>query len=486
MKYFHITFAVFYFVSIVSCQNKPAVEKTIIETPVEVKEEPVVTESATDSRYISSDYEQRFGREPHPELPWYHNASIYEINTRQFSKEGTFAKVTEKLTKIYSTGVKVIWIMPIHPIGVENRKGGLGSPYSISDYKAINPEFGTLEDFKTLVQTAHDLGLKVIIDWVANHTAFDHVWAKDHLDYYTLKDGKQVVALDLDGNPTDWTDVADLNYENKDMRAAMIDAMKYWITECDIDGFRCDVAGFVPLDFWIEATTELEKTKKNLFWLAEWDDPKMHEAFKVTYGWAPHHIFNDVAQGKVGTEKIKENLEEEAKTFPEFAYRMYFTTNHDENSWNGTIKERMGQNGDAMTALAFTIGGMPLLYNGQEAGLDKRLAFFEKDEIDWSDTKKVRFYQKLLILKQTNKALWNGEFGGKAKVFLAEGKQFGFTRQRGPDAVLVLSNFDDKMVEVEINPQMMPMTDIFTRLQIDFSRAVKIRLQPHAYLVFVN
>ncbi len=457
----------------VSCQNEP--------TKMKAEE----TESQDiDITMSGRDLDQRPGREPHPELPWHVNAAIYEVNTRQFSKEGTFSRVTEQLPRLTSMGVQIIWMMPIHPIGEVNRKGKLGSPYSISDYKGIHPDYGSLDDFKALVRTAHQLNLKVIIDWVANHTAFDHVWAKDHLNYYTLKEGKQVVALDLEGKPTDWTDVADLNFENDNMRAAMIDAMKYWITECDIDGFRCDVAGFVPLDFWKEATAELEKVKPNLFWLAEWDSPEMHEAFKMTYGWDIHHIFNDIAQGKSGTEKLAEYMKKEAETFPADAYRMYFTTNHDENSWNGTIEERMGKNGDAMTALAFTLSGVPLVYNGQESNLNKRLSFFDKDEIDWSNRKKIKFYQKLLILKQTNKALWNADHGGKPEIFHAKGKQFGFVRKKGVDAIMVMTNFDDKPADVDVDINMMPMTDIFNRTTIDFSRKVKVTMRPHSYMVF--
>ena len=242
------------------------------------------------------------------------------------------------------------------------------------------------------------------------------------------------------------------------------------------------------LSHWIFGLTpelKLDKVKKELFWLAEWDDPKMHEAFDMTYAWGPHHVFNEVAQGKVGTEKIKEFVEKEKTTFPKGAYRMHFTTNHDENSWNGTVRERMGKNGDAMTALAFTLTGMPLVYNGQEVELDKRLAFFEKDEIDWSQNrKKFKIFQKLLIIKMTNKALWNGKYGGDPEIFIAEGKQFGFYRKKGIDAILVMTNFDDKAADVIVDVKMKPMTNIFNRTTIDFGRKVKVNMPPNSYMVF--
>ena len=253
----HILFALLFIASISSCQNdKPAMKEKDVTPATKTEQAQENGKSTIDITMTGNEFAERSGRAPHPEFPFHHNAAIYEVNTRQFSKEGSFARVTEQLGRLSSMGVKIVWMMPIHPIGEKNRKGGLGSPYSISDYKGINPEFGTLSDFKNLVKTAHSRGMKVIIDWVANHSAFDNVWATDHLDYYTLKNGKQIVATDNDGKATDWTDVADLNYDNPEMRAAMIDAMKYWITECDIDGFRCDVAGFVPLDFWVDARAQ--------------------------------------------------------------------------------------------------------------------------------------------------------------------------------------------------------------------------------------
>ncbi|MEZ4908436.1 MAG: alpha-amylase family glycosyl hydrolase [Saprospiraceae bacterium] len=310
---------------------------------------------------------------------WSKNATIYEVNLRQYTKEGTINAFIPNLQRLKDLGIDILWIMPPYPIGEKNRKGVLGSPYSISDYTEINPDLGTKQDFKNLVEEAHKLGLKVILDWVGNHTAFDHKWTVSHPDWYT-KDSLGNITYPP---TTDWTDVADLNYDNPDMRKEMIKDMEYWVKDFDIDGYRCDVAGFVPNDFWSAATDSLNKVKPNLFMLAEWDDPSLHySGFNMTYGWELHHILNEIAKGKMEPIMLDSFQMKDSERYPKEAYRMNFTTNHDENSWNGTVYERMGKAADAMTVLAFTWQGMPLVYSGQEAGLNKRLSFFDKDEID--------------------------------------------------------------------------------------------------------
>ena len=323
------------------------------------------------------------------------NASvIYEVNVRQFSKEGTFTEVQKALPRLKEMGVDVLWLMPINPIGVKNRKGSLGSYYAVKDYKGVNPEFGTLSDFKSLVKEAHNQGMRLIIDWVANHSSPDNVWLdQGHKDWYTL---------DSTGNVqptigTDWWDVADLNYDNQEMRKEMISSMKYWVKECDIDGFRCDVAGWVPMDFWIQARKELE-TVKPLFMLAESEGADQHQAFDMTYGWEFHHIMNKIAQGKAEPAEIQTYLAKD-KEYPKNAIRMYFTSNHDENSWNGTEMERMGDARFVMAVLSYAMNGMPLIYNGQETSLDRRLLFFEKDQINWDKMDLVLFYTTLNSLK---------------------------------------------------------------------------------------
>ena len=324
------------------------------------------------------------------------NASvIYEVNVRQFSKEGTFTEVQKALPRLKEMGVDVLWLMPINPIGVKNRKGSLGSYYAVKDYKGVNPEFGTLSDFKSLVKEAHNQGMRLIIDWVANHSSPDNVWLdQGHKDWYTL---------DSTGNVqptigTDWWDVADLNYDNQEMRKEMISSMKYWVKECDIDGFRCDVAGWVPMDFWIQARKDLE-TVKPLFMLAESEGADQHQAFDMTYGWEFHHIMNKIAQGKTEPSEILTYLVKEDREYPTNAFRMYFTSNHDENSWNGTEMERMGDARFVMAVLSYALNGMPLIYNGQETSLDRRLLFFEKDQINWDKMDLVLFYTTLNSLK---------------------------------------------------------------------------------------
>ena len=356
-------------------------------------------------------YSQDNGR-PYVSINPISTSTIYEVNVRQFSKAGTFAEVQKALPRLRSMGVDILWLMPINPIGVKNRKGSLGSYYAVRDYKGINPEFGTLDDFKTLVAEAHNLGMRIIIDWVANHSSPDNVWLdQGHKDWYTL---------DSNGNVqptigTDWWDVADLNYDNMAMRQEMIASMKYWINECDIDGFRCDVAGWVPMDFWIQARKELE-TIKPLFMLAESEGADQHQAFDMTYGWEFHHLMNKIAQGKEKPESIQNYLIQD-KAYPSSAIRMYFTSNHDENSWNGTEMERMGEARHVMAVLAYGLTGMPLIYNGQETSLDRRLKFFEKDEILWDKMDLVTFYTQLNGLKHENPCMTSDRM--KTKVGLS-------------------------------------------------------------------
>jgi len=294
---------------------------------------------------------------------WSKNAVIYEVNIRQFTPEGTFAAFQRHLPRLKAMGVDIIWLMPVHPIGIKNRKGGLGSYYAVKDYKGVNPEFGEEEDFTNLVNATHEQGMKLIIDWVANHSSPDNVWLDEgKKEYYTL---------DSTGNlqptiGTDWWDVADLNYENKEMRSRMIDAMKFWVDKYGIDGFRCDVAGWVPIDFWKEMRVELDKVK-DLFFLAEAEEPLMHEAFHMTYGWEFHHIMNKIAQGKEGKAAIIKYLEEQPNKYKPEDIRMQFTSNHDENSWNGTEMERLG---DALQRTGNKYDQAPSFFRKRHDSLD--------------------------------------------------------------------------------------------------------------------
>lgn len=413
---------------------------------------------------------------------WAHNATIYEINVRQFSADGKFSSVTKQLPRLKAMGIDIIWLMPIHPIGVKNRKGSLGSYYAVKDYQKVNEEFGDLNDFKFLVKEAHKLGMHVIIDWVANHSSPDNVWIEQgSLDWYTL---------DSTGNVqptigTDWWDVADLNYENPTMRKEMISSMKYWLTEADIDGFRCDVAGWVPLDFWMEARTELQ-TVKPIFMLAEAEEVPLHDAFEMTYGWNFHHIMNKIAKGESDATAIREYLAN--NKYPANAYRMNFTSNHDENSWNGTEMERMGDARFAMAVLASTIEGMPLVYNGQETSLDRRLKFFEKDSIDWKKMDMVSFYTKLLNLHQTNPALWVRDGSNQARIIETKNAkdQLVFIREYDKHQVITILNLSNKKTELSFDSSSVlgEYTDLFTGKKKSLKNTNKVTLDPWGYQVF--
>lgn len=417
----------------------------------------------------------------HPE--WSHNATIYEANIRQHTNEGTFAALTDDLERISDMGISILWLMPVHPIGELNRKGGKGSYYSVQDYKGLNPEFGTEDDFRKLIHEAHRQDLYVILDWVANHTSFDHVWTEDHLDWYNLD---SLGNLQMPEG-TDWSDVADLNYENEEMRAAMIDAMAYWVREFDIDGFRCDVASYVPTDFWNDCTDSLRAIKQDIFMLAEAEHPELHEkAFNAGYAWEWLHIINGVAAGEKSLDDIHTYRMAADTAFPNGAYKMHFTTNHDENSWNGTVFERFGEAHLTYAALTFTIDGMPLVYSGQEAGLNRALAFFEKDSVDWGNYKYQDFYTKLLMLNDVNTALWNGDEGGDYKRLQcnAPDKVFAFVRTKNEDQVVTICNLSEEEVELQLED--LPVGDFKSLFDeenlVDFEDGYT--LSPFAYCVF--
>ena len=346
----------------------------------------------------------------HPKFAY--DATIFELNTRQLTPEGTFAAAEAELPKLREMGVDIIWMMPLQPIGKITRKGSLGSYYSIIDYCAFNPEFGTREDFEHFLQKAHELGFKVILDWVANHTAPDSEWAENEGWHYRDEDGKLMVQYD-------WTDIAKLNYDNEDMRAEMKKAMHWWMDEIGIDGFRCDVAGEVPTDFWNDAMSELRQTHPNMFTLAE-DEDKAYElcesAFDMYYGWTLHHLINGVAQGKNSVQDLWDYFAKADTTVEDYAIRMNFISNHDENSWSGDEYERLGSKEAvwAMAAFTYLIPGMPLIYTGQEYGNHHRLAFFEKDCIDRDENCWMRpLYKALNYVRETNPALYSPELGAK-------------------------------------------------------------------------
>lgn len=369
---------------------------------------------------------------PRRAVEWSRDATIYEVNLRQFSESGSFAALEEELPRLKALGVKILWLMPIHPIGKDKRKGTLGSYYAVRDYRGVNPEHGSLADFKRLVARVHEQGMLLILDWVANHTAWDHPWVRQHPDWYTRDDSGAIQPP-----VADWSDVADLNYDAPGLRSVMLEALAYWVEEADIDGYRCDVAGMVPLDFWRAARAKLDAIKP-VFLLAEAEDPKLHDAFDMTYAWSTHGLMGAVARGEKSAADLGEQLVRDAKAYPGDAIRMQFTSNHDENSWNGTVKERLGEGAEAFAALSVLIPGMPLVYCGQEAGLDRRLKFFDKDVIDWRPHPDAKLYTELLGFHRSNRLLWNG----------ASESAFARVATDSPEAVLAFTRGDAELLAV--------------------------------------
>ena len=378
----------------------------------------------------------------HPE--WTYDAVVYEMNVRQYTPEGTFAAADQHLRRLKELGVDIVWLMPIYPIGVKERKGTLGSYYAISDYCKTNPEFGTLEQFDAFVASAHKLGLKVVLDWVANHTSPDALWINERpADWYVRDEqGNTIVQYD-------WTDIAKLNYDNHDMRAEMVKAMRFWM-ERGIDGFRCDMACEVPFDFWKATTAELRKDYPQMYWLAEGENTELHNnSFDASYAWELHHLLNAIARSEKGVNELKEYIAKDAAAHPAEAFRLMFTSNHDENSWAGTEFERMGDAAKVMAVLTFTLpNGQPLIYTGQEMGWNKRFEFFEKDHIPaWEANEYAEFYKSLTTLRHNNPALAAGERGGKIEYIDAvpEGV-FAFRRAVEGNSVTVYANLTKEAV----------------------------------------
>jgi alpha-amylase len=322
-------------------------------------------------------------------LPFVKNTNIYEVNVRQYTPEGTFKAFAEHIPRLQAMGVKTLWFMPIQPIGVTNRKGSLGSYYSVKDYKGINPEFGTLQDFKDIVNQAHRLGIKVMIDWVANHTAWDNAWVTEHPEYYHKDSNGRMHS------PYDWADVVQVDTASEAVHNAHIDALQYWVKETNIDGYRCDVANFLPLRFWIKARTKVDAIKP-LIWLAECGDDKYFQAFDILYGWEWLHKMEDYYKGKTNITDVKKLLNKYYDDYKQDKFRILFTSNHDENSWSGSEYERLNESATTFATLCATLPGIPLVYSGQEEPIAKRLKFFEKDNINFNKFKLHTFYQSLL------------------------------------------------------------------------------------------
>lgn len=415
---------------------------------------------------------------PFEPVAWSNGANIYEVNIRQYTTEGTFNAFAAHLPRLRDMGVEILWFMPITPISVEGRLGSLGSYYACRSYVEINPEFGTLDDFKSLISKAHQLGFKIIIDWVANHTGFDHEWTRLNRNWY---------VLDADGHFTEkygWTDVIDLDYTNNNMREAMINAMQYWIHECDIDGFRCDMAHLVPLDFWHEARKRCEQ-HKHLFWLAECEVPEYHQVFDVSYAWQWMHITERFMKKQATMVDILHVTEQYAHYLPG-ARKLFFTTNHDENSWNGTEYEKYESAAKAFAVFTSTWPGMPLVYSGQEMPNRKRLRFFEKDEIEWTQQPLLhQFYQSLLVTRRNNKALHSGSTFIKLETGIDE-QILAYLQVNDGHKLLTLLNLSPiSRINCSISNTELPgkYTNIFSGIEYNLQESTSFELQAWEFIV---
>ncbi len=419
------------------------------------------------------------------DLPeWAKNANIYEVNIRQYTPEGTFNAFKKHLPRLKKMGVDILWFMPIYPISETKKKGTLGSYYAVSDFRNTNPKFGSLDDFKGIIEEAHTLGMKIILDWVPNHTGWDHVWIKNRPDYYTKDDSGNITdPLNEHGQSMGWNDVADLNYNNKDMRHEMVSDMVFWLKEHHIDGFRHDMALLVPLDFWQEAIIKLRAVKPDLFMLAESEIPDhlTKDCFHAIYGWSLHHTLNDIAKGKKKASAIDEWYANERPKASKGLF-IQFTSNHDENSWSGSEIERMGEAHKAFAVLVNTLDGIPLTYSGQEEPMPKRLEFFEKDDIEFKNFTYADFYTKLNTFKHDNPSLWNGMYGGAIKRIMKDENVFAFVREKDGNRVTVIINLSKQKQTIK-SDTIIQGTDIFTGKKVDLVQGSDCSLSPWEYLL---
>jgi glycosidase len=430
---------------------------------------------------------------------WSKNAVMYEVNVRQYSAEGTFDAVTKDLPRIKSLGVDVLWIMPIHPIGVKNRKGAMGSYYSVQNYTEVSSDYGTKADFKELVDAAHGLGMKVLIDWVANHTAWDHAWIEQHKDWYAQNEQREIVTQ------YDWTDVAKLNYENTAMREAMIDAMKYWVSEYDIDGYRCDVAFLVPLDFWEELRTKLEEVKP-VYLLAEmeWNaditkQPNTYfdNAFNAAYGWNFMGVTSDYAKGTKKFPEVKKEMKNNYEAFPSHMHKLFFLTNHDENSWNGTVDEKYGKNWQLFGVMVYTLPqSLPLIYTGEEVGLNRRMKFFEKNNItktEWANKSREAWYKKMTALKHNVPAFHNtGSYADWVEVPVTVSGYYPedyyvYKRKNGDSEAIIILNFGGSELKVKSAELNFSILSSKYKTESNAKQEVvngELKLQPNSYIIY--
>lgn len=435
-------------------------------------------EQYTDPRYQPEQYVEIT-------LPeWAKNATVYELNIRQFSEEGSFKAIEPQLTRLKKMGIDIIWLMPVQPIGETHRKGTLGSYYSVKDYLAVNPEFGTEEDFRSLVSAIHQEGMYVIIDWVANHTSWDNQLVTAHPDWYrkSRKDTFQSTRW------RDYDDIIEFDYKSPELRKYMTEALKFWIREYDLDGFRCDIASFIPIDFWENARTELDAIKP-VFMLAEAEDRELHrKAFDVTYNWTLWNILHQIALNERSVKTLTEAyIAEHVSIFPKEGIRLNFLDNHDKNSWEGDQYSNFGDALKAATVFTVIMDGMPLVYSGQEAGLNRSLEFFEKDPIEWKAHENEALYTALFALKHQNKALWNGKYGGEMVRIVNDrmDQVISVVREKDGDKVLAFMNLSDDPARAQFDTSFDTgtYTNLFTGKEQKIPETLILDMVPWEYVI---
>ena len=424
---------------------------------------------------------------PHP--AWSYPAVIYELNVRQLTPEGTFAAAEKHLPRLRELGIDAVWLMPIHPIGETNRKGTLGSYYAVRDYCGVNPEFGTMADFDRFVSTAHGLGLKVLLDWVANHTARDARWIAEKPASWYERDAAGRTAV-----PWDWSDTAKLNYADRDVWRAQADAMEFWLTQHDVDGFRCDMAMLVPIEFWNETSLRLRRVKPDLFMLAEAEERNLFEegAFDACYAWRMHHLMNDVARQRTRVTALRDYIYADRDDYPDSAMRLAFTSNHDENSWNGSEFSRLGDAREIMAVFTFVVPrGLPLIYTGQEIGYDHSFAFFDRDPmVDPRPGRFTELYRLLCLLKHRNRALQAGERGGSFVEIENNAKDclMTFVREVEGNRVLCVMNLSPYTIHADFNTGIYQgeYADALTGNRIVVPYRVEQDMAPWSYRILIR
>lgn len=407
-------------------------------------------------------------------LSFLHRTNIYEVNIRQYTNAGDFESFRKHLPRLKNMGVEVLWLMPIHPIGLKNRKGTLGSYYSSSDYFDINPEYGTKADFKALVEEVHSFGMKIIIDWVANHAAWDNRWTETNPDYFVRHENGEFLS------PYDWTDVIQIDHNNEAAHYALREAMCYWVKEYDIDGFRADLAHLTPLRFWVKARQVTEAIKPDLIWLAETEDVSYYQAFDMSYSWKWMHKTEAFFKNDFSVQELINALNETRHHYPHKALEIFFTSNHDENSWNGTEFEKYGLYTKALTVFSyFYPWSVPLVYSGQELPNLKRLMFFDKDFIEWNELPQLNeFYS---ILNQERKSLAQTHH---IKFIHSDKKLLAFHRSSGEEETLVFLNLDADNISIQSQGLTQgKYRNIFNADEIMITDEFGAMLQPGEFLV---